>query len=642
MADERQFKGVYEMLKTSYDFDQAILPAGSLLKTNILLRFRAEIAESPRRNLNLSLVIDRSGSMAGAPLHHALKAAESVVDQLEKDDILSVVVYDDEVDTVVSPQAVTNKSALKNSIHNVRAGGITNLSGGWLKGCEHVKTQLDPQKINRVLLLTDGHANMGIQDPNVLTATSGQKAELGVTTTTLGFGQGFNEDLLIGMARAASGNFYFIQSIDDATEVFSIELDSLRAVVGQNLNVTLELADGVSLVDTLSLAKVSQNDAGKTAIALGELYEGEDKLLGLSLLISSAQVGELPVMKLHYSADVVQNDLIQSVSDTVDVFAKVGTVEEAALASTSHIILELSRLTIAKAKETALNLAEEGRHEEAEQILRALVKDFRDRGLNENFEIAEEMDQLEYFAGRIAQKALGNAGRKELRDQSYQTMTRNRSDLVGRGVTAGDEVYAMPIVNEVGSGVELHCIREGGKLRIKVMSEGYDSTKNIQFPRAIRAEGARYVVEGLELSSDGLSATRYANANAKGDRTFYRVHGNITRLAQPGEPDIFVAHSQSRSTNTGKASKGLASAADLPATDTVGESILVQCVKDGSKLRARAVSDGYEPDWNMRFPRSVREEGMLYVVDEVKTAPDGKSYIACGEIKRFVQPTITN
>ncbi|MEH1848211.1 MAG: VWA domain-containing protein [Nostoc sp.] len=614
------------MIKTSYEFDQSILPAGSSLKTNILLRFRAEIAESPRRNLNLSLVIDRSGSMAGAPLHHALKAAESVVDQLEPDDILSVVVYDDEVDSVVPPQPVTNKSALKNSIHKVRAGGITNLSGGWLKGCEHVKTRLDPQKINRVLLLTDGHANMGIQDPKVLTATSGQKAEEGITTTTLGFAQGFNEDLLIGMARAATGNFYFIQSIDEATEVFGIELDSLRAVVGQNLKVTLELADGVSLVDTLSLAKVTQNDAAQAVLTLGELYEGEDKLLGLSLMISSAQVGELPVMKLHYSADVVQDDLIQSVSGTVDIVAKVGTVEEAAFASTSHIILELSRLTIAKVKETALNLAEHNRHQEAEETLRALVKDLRDKGLNENFEIAEEIDQLEYFAGRIAQKALGNAGRKEMRDQTYQTMTRNRSDLVGRGVTAGDDVYAMPIVNEVGSGVQLCCVREGGKLRVKVISEGYDSTKNVQFRRAIRAEGARYVVEGLELSSD---------------RTFYRVHGNITRFAQPGEADIFVAPRQSNLTNTGKASKGPASATDLPTTDSVGDSILVQCVKDGSKLRARVVSDGYEPDWNMRFPRSVREEGMLYLVDEVKTAPDGKSYIACGEIKRFVQPTIT-
>ncbi|HIK04581.1 MAG TPA: VWA domain-containing protein [Trichormus sp. M33_DOE_039] len=615
------------MIKTSYAFDPAILTVGSSLKSNMLLRFRADIPESPRRDLNLSLVIDRSGSMAGGPLYHALKAAESVVDQLEANDILSVVVYDDAVDTVVPPQPVTNKSALKDALRKVYAGGITNLSGGWLKGCEYVKQKFDPQKINRVLLLTDGHANMGIQDPKVLTATAGQKAEEGVITTTLGFAQGFNEDLLIGMARAASGNFYFIQSIDEASEVFSIELDSLRAVVGQNLKVTLDLADGVNLVDILSLAKVNQNQTDQSVITLGELYEGEDKLLGLSLEVSAAQVGELPVMKLHYSADVVQNNVIQNVSGTTDVIAKVGTVEESAFAASSNIILDLSRLTIAKAKETALDLAERGKHQEAEQILRSLVQDLRNKGLNENFEIAEEIDQLEYFAGRIAQKALGNAGRKELLDQTYQAMTRTRNDLVGRGVTVGDEIYAMPTVNDIGSGVELYCVREGGKLRVKVLSDGYDADKNVQFPRAIRAEGARYVVEGVELSTDG---------------TFYRVTGQINRLTKPGEADIFVAPRQSRPASTGKASKGPASSADLPTTDTVNDGILVQCVKDGSKLRARVVSDGYEPDWNMRFPRSVREEGMLYVVDEVKTAPDGKSYIACGEIKRFVQPNTTN
>jgi Ca-activated chloride channel homolog len=613
------------MIKTSYRFDQAILPTGSSLKANLLLSFRAsDIAESPRRNLNLSLVIDRSGSMAGAPLHHALKAAESVVEQLEANDILSVVVYDDSVDTVIPPQPVTNKSALKNSIRRVRAGGITNLSGGWLKGCEYVKNQLDSQKINRVLLLTDGLANMGIQDPKVLTATAGKKAEEGITTTTLGFAQGFNEDLLIGMARAANGNFYFIQSIDEASEVFSIELDSLRAVVGQNLKVTLELADGVNLVDTLSLAKVERNNLGQI-INLGELYEGEDKLLGLSLDISSAAIGELPVMKLHYSADVVQSDVIQSVSGTIDVIAKVGTVEESALASSSDVMIELTRLNIAKVKETALDLAEHGKHSEAEQALRSLVESLRNKGLNENFEIAEEIDQLEYFAERIAQKALGNAGRKELRDQAYQAMTRNRNDLVGRGVTAGAEIYAMPTVNQIGSGVELYCLREGGKLRVKVKSDGYDSTKNVQFPRSMRAEGANYIVEGLELSSDG---------------TFYRVIGKINRFAKPGEADTFTAPRHSKPASNAKASKGTASAADLPTTDTAN-GVLVQCVQDGKKLRARVVSDGYEPDWNMRFPRSVREEGMLYVVDEIKTGPDGKSYIACGEIKRFVQPNVS-
>ncbi|BAS58539.1 von Willebrand factor type A [Leptolyngbya boryana NIES-2135] len=615
------------MIETKYDFEQAILPTGTPLQTNLLLRFRADLPESPRRDLNLSLVIDRSGSMAGAPLHHALKAAESVVDQLEATDTLSVVVYDDVVDVPVAPQAVSDKSALKSAIRRVQAGGLTNLSGGWLKGCEFVKAHLDPQKVNRVLLLTDGHANMGIQDPRVLTTTSGQKAEEGIATTTLGFAQGFNEDMLIGMARASKGNFYFIQSIDEASEVFSIELDSLRAVVGQNLSVTIELAPGVELLDTLSLAEVTQTAQGSTVIGLGDLYEREDKLLGLSLSLPSASVGDLPIMRVHYSADVIQDGAIQSVAGTSEIVAKIGTIEESASAASSHILLELSQLTIAKTKETALNLAEQGKHQEAEFALRSLIQNLRSKGLDETFEIAEEIEQLDYFANRIAQGALGNAGRKELRDQSFQSLTRNRSDLAGRGVTAGEEIAAMATVQEVGSGIELICVREGGKLRVKVVSDGYDSTKNVQFPRAIRAEGARYVVEGIELSAD---------------QSFYRVQGQIQRFVKPGEVDVFASFGRSRSRTASTASKAPATAAALPTTDTVGDGILVQCVKDGSKLRARVVADGYEPDWNMRFPRSIREEGMLYVVEAVKTAPDGKSYIACGEIKRFVQAAIAS
>ena len=614
------------MLQIHHDFDPAILPTGVPLTFNLLLRFRADVPQSPRRAVNLSLAIDRSGSMAGAALHHALKAAESVVDQLQPRDTLSVVVYDDRVNTIVPPQPVEDPASLKAAIAQVRAGGLTNLSGGWLQSCDHVKAHLDPQKINRVLLLTDGNANVGICNPQVLTATSGQKAEEAIVTTTLGFGQGFNEDLLISMARAAQGNFYFIQSIDEATQVFGIELDSLRAVVGQNLQVTLDIAPGVDVLEIFSLAEGKTNEAGQTEITLGELYEGEDKLLGLRLKMPPAAIGSHPLLTVHYRADVVQNNTIQGVAGQVAVMAPVGTIEESAQASSSEVILALSHLTIAKAKEMALDLAEQGKRQQAEQILRSVIAELHQRGLNETFEIAEEIEQLEYFADRIAQGALGNAGRKELRDQSFQTLTRNRSDLTARGVTAGEAIYQMPVVQEVQNGVELYCVREGGKLRIKVGSDGYDADKNVQFPRAIRAEGVRYVVEGLELSSDG---------------SFYRVQGTINRLSKVGEVDQFMARSQGsrRSSSAPKASKGPASAADLATTDSVGDGILVQCVKDGTKLRARVVSDGYDPDWNMRFPRSVREEGMLYVVEAVKTGPDGKSYIACGDVKRFVQPT---
>jgi Ca-activated chloride channel homolog len=617
------------MIKTSYDFSQGILPVGTSGNTDVLLRFRADVPQSPRRKLNLSIAIDRSGSMAGGPLHHALKAAEAVVDKLEPDDILSIVTYDDEVETIFGPAPVTDKNAVKTLIRKVRSGGITNLSGGWLKSCEHVKTHFDAQKVNRVLLLTDGHANAGIQDPKILISTAAKKNEEGIVTTTLGFAQGFNEDLLIGMARAATGNFYFIQSVDEASEVFEIELDSMKSVVAQNLTATLEFPPNVSLVDTLSLAKVTKDSSGKTVLVLGDVYEGEDKLLGLTLnLPELSKTGEHPLLNLFYTADAIQNGVINQVSGDARVHAKVGTIEEAAAAYSSGVTLELSRLKIAKAKESALELADKNNFAEAEKTLRDLIQELQSKGLHENFEIAEEIEQLEYFADRMSKKDLGNESRKELLDQSFQGMSRNRADLSARGVTAGDEVRALTVVKEVGTGVELVCVREGGKLRVKVMSDGYNQDMNVQFPRAIRAEGAKYVVEGLEASSDG---------------SFYRVRGNITRLVKEGETDTF-AGGGSRSTrkSTGKASKVQVTAADLETTDTVGDGVLVQCVKDGSKLRARVVSDGFEPDWNMRFPRSIREEGILFVVDEVITAPDGKSYIACGDIKRFVQPTVTN
>jgi Ca-activated chloride channel family protein len=152
------------MLQVSYDCEPPILTPRNDLKINILLRFRANVPESPRRNLNLSLVIDRSGSMGGQPLYHALKAAESVVQQLTPEDIISVVVYDDIVNTVVAPTPVRDQAGIQQALGEVYAGGLTNLAGGWLQGCAYVKARLDSQKINRVLLLTDGLANVGLTE----------------------------------------------------------------------------------------------------------------------------------------------------------------------------------------------------------------------------------------------------------------------------------------------------------------------------------------------------------------------------------------------------------------------------------------------------------------------------------------------
>ena len=471
----------------------------------------------------------------------------------------------------------------------------------------------------------------------MLIKTAGQKAESGVTTTTLGFGRQFNEDLLIGMARAAGGNFYFIQSADDAADVFSFELQTMKAVAAQNLTVTIQPEAGVRIGQILSLHRAAPGAGSSAApngltLELGDMHEDEDNLLGFQVNWDALAGGVHPLLNLTYAAEVLDAGSIVTLTGTTMVEATFGPLDANITADIS-VTLDLARLRIAHAKEHALERLDAGFAAEAEATLRTLIQDLTASGLNEHFEIAEELEQLEHFASRIASRSLDNETRKEIRDQSFQGRAHNSGDLQSRGVAVDAAVMRLPVVQDASSGIELECVRQGGKLRLRAVSPGYDSSFNVQFPRALRAEGAHYLVSGLETSADG---------------SFYRVTGDIQRLVRPGEADplqnLSIGGNRARPAGGGAnaasaaVTKAAKTAADLETTDSASGGILVQCVKDGGKLRARVVQDGYEPDWNMRFPRSIREEGFLYVVDEVNTAPDGKSYIASGAIKRFIQP----
>ncbi|MFC6659543.1 vWA domain-containing protein [Deinococcus multiflagellatus] len=125
-------------LSAHASFGPSQLLAQHATPADLLVRFRLP-GSGARRPVNLALAIDVSGSMAGSPLKHAIRAAQAVVDSLDAQDLLSVVLYDDSVTTLIAPTAVTDRAALKERIGSIRAGGLTNLSGGWLKAIEHVQ-----------------------------------------------------------------------------------------------------------------------------------------------------------------------------------------------------------------------------------------------------------------------------------------------------------------------------------------------------------------------------------------------------------------------------------------------------------------------------------------------------------------------
>lgn len=505
-------------MELTYGLTRPTIAPGQTATVDLLLTFHADYisARRPdRRPLSLSVVIDRSGSMSGAPLKQATTAAGLLVRQLSPADTLSVVVYDNRVETLVEPTKVTDPEAILKKIHAVRPGGATALHGGWDRGCDLAATVDGDHSVRRVLLLTDGQANVGVTATPELVAQAAARAEAGVVTTTLGFGLDFNEDLLIGMAEAGRGNFYFIETPDDATQVFLIEGESITAIAAQDLVVTLRPRRGVTITEALDARALKPASDGSLRVPVGDVYGGEDRHVALTLTVKAPAVeGAFELFDVEYHYDPVAAEARRGkATGHAVVSAQVSATSER---PDPTVMRAVSRLRVALAKERAVRRSDEREHVAGAEVLRREAADQRERAMDEEYEIAEEISQLEHFADVMAGGHLDRSARKILRDQSYQGRARSRADLSARG-SGGGSAKSLPEAAEVGDGVLLTCEREGGKLRVKAHGERIDGAVPVLVPRAVREEGVRYVADDVQLSTHG---------------TFYRVLGSLKRLAK--------------------------------------------------------------------------------------------------------------
>jgi len=209
-------------------------------------------SESKRPKLNLSVVLDRSGSMGGEKMSHAREAAKYCVDQMLSTDRMSTVIYDQIVDVLIPSQEVRNKAAMKSEIDRIEARGSTALHEAWVRGGLQVSDHLEIDAVNRVLLITDGQANVGETNVSTIVHQTRELAARGVSTSTLGIGRDFNEDLLMPMAEAGNGNSWHVQEPNDMQRIFEVELKGLIAQVGHSVSFGIKPQDGVRVVEVLN------------------------------------------------------------------------------------------------------------------------------------------------------------------------------------------------------------------------------------------------------------------------------------------------------------------------------------------------------------------------------------------------------
>ena len=318
-----------------------------------------------RLPLNVSFVLDRSGSMSGAKLAYTKQAVSYAVNHLLASDFASLVAYDAEVEVLAGAGPVEYRDRLKGAISSLFPGGSTNLSGGLLAGYREVlKNQRDGQ-VNRVILLTDGLANVGITEPEKLRRKAAEMGESGVAVTTIGVGDDFDEELLTAMAEASRGNYYYIENSDRIPQIFQSEMQSLLSVVAQNAAVKFSLAEGVAVRRVWGY---QPSGSQPLAFRLPDLYAGDRKLILMEIEVGPQAAASPCIGSLCCAYDEVET--LKYVEAGFDIL--VDWTRDAALLAAPEaveVMVQVELQKTAEIRDQAMKLAEAGEREEAARLL---------------------------------------------------------------------------------------------------------------------------------------------------------------------------------------------------------------------------------------------------------------------------------
>lgn len=411
------------------ELDRSILPA--LETQRAVVKITLDGPPPPRDvfrpPVNLALVLDRSGSMSGSKLRKAKQATIEALRRLDAKDVFGVVVYDHTIQTVVPAQQAINQEWIEGRIRTIRSGGNTALFGGVSQGAAEVRKYLQPGRVPRIVLLSDGIANVGPSSPEDLERLGAALIKEGISVTTVGVGTDYNEDLMARLAEASDGNTYFVESEQDLPRIFTAELGDVLNVVAQEINLTIQCPPGVRPLKVIGRKGRIRN--GRVEFNLNQIYGNQEKFALVEVEISGARPGETkeiatvratysnPFTRRHESAD---SRLMAKFSTDQDVVEKSVNVE----VKKDYFINRQ-----AESQDEAIKLFDQGRSNEAVKVLRQSVGELKEAGKNYPAAPAlmDAAQELEDQAAQIEAEGMTKKSRKKLKTESYQIRTQQNN-----------------------------------------------------------------------------------------------------------------------------------------------------------------------------------------------------------------------
>jgi Ca-activated chloride channel homolog len=349
---------------------------------------------SDRKRMNLVLVIDRSGSMGSEnKLEQVKTSAVEILNNLNPSDRLAIVTYDDSINTLLPSTTVEDKNYIRDLVYGLRPGGSTNLCGGMLAGFAEAQRNFREDSVNRIVLLSDGLANVGVVDPTQIANQAKRIRENKISVSAMGVGIDYNENLMASIADYSGGNYYYINGETSMASVFQKELNLMQNLIGTNAKATFELNRGVDVVD---VAGYKWEQSGrKLTIQVPDVYSGETKRIMVQLKVPTDSAknvvlgsGQFVCTDISKKQPVLFTANFQPSVKVISDIAMVKSNEDKDMKQRSESIIA------SRDMEKAYTLYEQGKADEAEAVAQQAVQRLKTEG-------AENVRQIERYDSNI-------------------------------------------------------------------------------------------------------------------------------------------------------------------------------------------------------------------------------------------------
>ena len=336
-------------------------------------------------SLNFAIALDKSGSMyAAEKLDYVISAVSHVIDFLRPDDLCCVIAFADKARVLIPSSRIYDKQSARRIVRNIDqidVGSGTEMLHGIRAAMDEIRKNQSPERLNHIVILTDG---LTLHENHCKEACL-MAAGRGISVSTIGVGDDFNEQFLLDIANACRGNSYYIDIPRDIPRIFEQELKGVQNVVVRNPRLQLKLSKDITIRRAYKV-KPLINDLGAlptvdrvATVPLGDLQKGETQSLLFELVLPSRKPGTYRVAQTVLAYDIPERGA-QNVSVQRDVAVTYSTDPAQAALVTPRVMAVVDAVSVFRQQTRALQFAQAGDRGKATQLLKSAATQLLEQG----------------------------------------------------------------------------------------------------------------------------------------------------------------------------------------------------------------------------------------------------------------------